>query len=310
MNRKRRLATLAAMLGNGIFGFSFMFSSIALEVARPFVMLMYRFLLAFLVLSAVALYSHRTGKFQGGEDGQIHFLRFNLSGKKLAPLLLMGLIQPVAYFLCESYGISLTNATLSGVIIALIPIAALVGGFLVLGERPRKLQIMFSLVSIAGVVLMTLQQQEDGQIHLSGVLLLIGAVLTGAAFNIFSRKISTGYSALERTYIMMLVGAVTFMGLAVWQCRQDMALLFQPLQEVGFLLSILYLGIFSSIVAFMCLNYANNELPVAKTTAFCNLTTVISLFAGVLFLGEPFNLVSLVASVLIIVGIWGVQRSR
>ena len=57
------------------------------------------------------------------------------------------------------------------------------------------------------------------------------------------------------------------------------------------------------------LNYANSYLPVAKTTAFCNLTTVISLFAGVVFLGEPFGPVSLAASVMIVLGIWGVQRN-
>ena len=34
------LATLAAFVGNGIFGFSFMFSRMALAVASPFTMLM------------------------------------------------------------------------------------------------------------------------------------------------------------------------------------------------------------------------------------------------------------------------------
>ena len=54
MNRKQA-ATLAALIGNSIFGFSFMFSRIALDVATPFVMLMYRFLLAFAAINAVAL---------------------------------------------------------------------------------------------------------------------------------------------------------------------------------------------------------------------------------------------------------------
>ena len=41
------LATLAAFAGNAIFGFSFMFSRIALAAATPFVMLMYRFAFSF-----------------------------------------------------------------------------------------------------------------------------------------------------------------------------------------------------------------------------------------------------------------------
>ena len=51
------------------------------------------------------------------------------------------------------------------------------------------------------------------------------------------------------------------------------------------------------------------ELPVGKVTAFCNLTTVISVFAGVVFLGEPFTVLSLIASVVIVVGVWGVQKA-
>ncbi len=45
-----------------------------------------------------------------------------------------------------------------------------------------------------------------------------------------------------------------------------------------------------------------------QTSAFANLTTVISLLAGVIFLGEPFGWVQLAASVVIVIGVWGVQR--
>ena len=34
----------------------------------------------------------------------------------------------------------------------------------------------------------------------------------------------------------------------------------------------------------------------------------ISLLAGVVFLGEPFGIVSLLAAVIIVIGVWGVQR--
>ena len=55
MTKETRLATIAALIGNTVFGFSFMFSRIALGIAPPFVMLMYRFIGAFLGLSILAL---------------------------------------------------------------------------------------------------------------------------------------------------------------------------------------------------------------------------------------------------------------
>lgn len=168
---------------------------------------------------------------------------------------------------------------------------------------------MFCLLSILGVVLMTLLQQAEGQIQPLGVVLLLGAVLTGAYFNVLSRKISTEYSVMERTLVMMGVAAVTFTVLALIQTHADPVQLLAPVREPMFLASMVYLSLCSSIVAFMALNYANNDLPVAKATAFENLTTIISLFAGVVFLHEPFNPLSLLASVMIVLGIWGTQRS-
>lgn len=294
-------ATLAALAGNSIFGFSFMFSRIALAEASPFVMLMYRFVLAFAAINLIALWSHRRRK-QG-------WLRFSLHGKPLAPLIALGLIQPVAYFLCESYGISMTNATVSGVIIALIPIMALAAGFLFMGERPSWKQAMFSLLSIAGVVVMTLQQSAGGTVQPWGVVLLIGAVICGAAFNIISRRLSGTFSALERTYVMMLMAAAAFTALAVIETKGNAAQLLAPAAKLPFMGAMLYLSLFSSILAFLCLNYAATILPVGKSTAFCNVTTVLSVFAGVVFLGEPVSVVSLIAAAVIIVGVFGVQKN-
>lgn len=283
-----------------------MFSRIALNITHPYIMLMYRFLLAFGVLSVIAWRSAKTRRGVAASD--IDWLRFDLHGRRLMPLITMGLIQPVGYFLCESYGISMTNATFSGVMIALIPIVAILGGAVMLHEIPRRTQVACSLLSIAGVILMTVQQQADGQIQPLGVLLLFGAVVTGALFNVMSRKISTEYSVLERTEVMMGMAALTFTVLGLREAAADWQLLLAPLRHPEFLAAIAYLGLLSSIGAFLCLNYANNELPVAKATAFENLTTIFSLFAGVIFLHEPFSILSLVASVMIVAGIWGTQK--
>ena len=306
MNRETRIGIIAGIIGNGIFGFSFMFSRIALDVTTPFVMLMYRFLIAFGMMNLLALWSVRHKKSE--QNGQVHWLRFRLKGRPVLPLLLMGIVQPVGYFLCESYGISLSNSTFAGVIIATGPLAALVAGIFTLHEIPKRSQTVFSLISIIGVILMTLQQRAEGEVKIAGILLLIGAVTCGTSFAIISRKLSGEFSALERTYVMMMVAAVSFTGMAIVQCAGNWGALIAPLMDTGFLMAILYLGVASSIIAFMALNVATGCLPVAKTMSFCNLTTVISLFAGVIFLHEPFSMVSLYASLLIILGIWGVQR--
>lgn len=309
MTKQTKLALLATMMGNSIFGFSFMFSRLALAEATPFTMLMYRFILAFAGLNLLALWAAK-GRRKADKAGSADdFLRFDLRDKPVLPLLALGVVQPVIYFLCESYGIAMTNASFSGVIIALVPIAALGLGALLLKEIPTRRQVLCSLVSIAGVIVMTLQQSAEGEIQPLGVVLLFGAVLSGVMFNIISRGISGQFSPLERTYVMMGVGAIAFTALAFFEQRANPAALLVPLGSASFMLGMAYLSLASSIGAFLLLNYASGHLPVAKMTAFCNLTTVISVFAGVVFLHEPFTLVSLAASAVIILGIWGVQRA-
>ena len=294
-------AALAALLGNSIFGFSFMFSRMALASVSPYVMLMYRFCLAFLCLNGVALWARATKK-----NG---WLRFQIPWKRSAPLFVLGFIHPALYFLCESWGIRLTNATVSGVIIALTPIAALAGGALILKEKPGLKRTLFSLVCILGVIVMTLQQSASGDVHPLGIVLLAGAVISDAAYSMMSRSISRQFSALERTYVMMLVGAVVFSAMAVLETKGNAQLLMAPLHNGTFMLSMLYLAFLSSILAFLCLNYAATVLPVSKTTAFCNVTTVLSVFAGAVFLGETVSPVSVLASIVIILGVFGVQKS-
>lgn len=306
MKHHERIGILAAIIGNGIFGFSFMFSRIALEIAQPFVLLMDRFILAFALLSLLAIWARR--KKIGMGQGEVHWLRFDLRGKPVLPLLCMGVVQPVAYFLCESYGIRLTNSTFAGVIIATAPLAGLIAAFFTLREIPNRSQVVFSVLSIAGVVMMTLLQQSEGDVRLIGALILLGAVISGTMFNVISRKLSQQFSALERTWMMMGVAAAVFTLLALLQCRGDMEQMIAPLRNRNFILALMYLGGLSSVIAFMALNVAAGKLTVAKNMAFCNLTTVLSLFAGVVFLHEPFSPLSLAASILIILGIWGVQR--
>ena len=93
-----RRSTLFAILANAIFGFSFLFSKRALAIAPTFVLLSVRFIIAFLILNLFVLF----GK-----------ARVNLKGKNMKQLILLGVYQPVLYFIFEIYGIGLVPTSLS-----------------------------------------------------------------------------------------------------------------------------------------------------------------------------------------------------
>ena len=50
-------------------------------------------------------------------------------------------------------------------------------------------------------------------------------------------------------------------------------------------------------------------MTVARETVFANLTTAVSVFAGVIFLHEPFTWFGAFCCLIIFIGIYGVQRT-
>lgn len=72
---------------------------------------------------------------------------------------------------------------------------------------------------------------------------------------------------------------------------------------------ILYLSILSSVIAFLCLHYATTYLEVSKVTSYTNVQPIISLFAGVVFLGEPISFVHIIAVAMILLGVYKISKS-
>lgn len=294
MKNKTVKATIAALFAQIIFGFSFMFTKIALGSASPLTVIADRYIMAFFGMSIVMLFTKTKIKFT----------------KDIWKLVLMSLFQPVLYFLFETYGIEMTTSAFSSIMIALIPVVCMISGIFLLKEVPRPMQYAFTALSVLGVVIVALAGNADGTVTPLGVLLLFGAVLSSATYNITSRKISGEFSALERTYAQTVIGLITFLAIAFFENINSPQNLIIHFQNPGYFWAIFYLGIVSSVVAFVLLNYANTHLPVAKTTVFSNITTVVSVIAGTMFLNEKFTWQTALATAMIIFGVWGVQALR
>jgi len=282
-------ATLAILGGYSIFGFSFLFSKIALDRAAPFVLLSLRFLVAFGVMNLLLL----TGR-----------VRLSLKGKPVALLLLLGLVQPVLYFIFEAYGIALTSSAFSGAMIGLVPVAGLVFGAVFLRERCSLFQILCTVLSVAGVALTT-----SGEFGFSagGFILLLGAVVSAALFTVLSRHTAGVFSAFERTYVMFALGSVVFTAAALVQIKGDLRSLAAVLTDPAFDGAVLYLAVVSSVCAFMLINYALNYLPAGRALIYSNFTTVISVLAGIFLLGDRFTPIQLIGIAVITLSVFGVS---
>ena len=287
-------AIIAALIGNTIWGFSFMASKVGLSTAPVILLLSHRFLLAFLVMSLLRLTPFGACRFRG---------------KPLLPLLLLGLLEPVIYFFGEQYGILHSSTIFSGVMIALIPIVSTLAAIPVLGEKPTLGQLLCSLLSVCGVIGIGLITKGSGSLDWIGVVALLVAVFSAVAYTLLNRSISSRYTPFERTYFMLGMGAVFFTALALISVRGDLSAYVQPFEERSYLLSILYLAVCCSVTSYFLISYVITRLSVARTTVFANLTTAVSVFAGAVFLHEPFSLLGLFCCAVILFGIYGVQHT-
>jgi len=293
LKTKENVALAAAFAAQVIFGFSFMFTKIALEVAEPLFLIAVRFLVAFLVMNILVW----TGK-----------LHLRLEGKNIKWLILLGILQPVVYFLGETYGIANSSSSFSGVMIALIPILTLFLGMIFLKETASKAQIGFAFLSVGGVIL-TSVGNNTGSFSWFGFVMLMLAVLTGSLYGLVGRKISQEFTPTERCYVTFALGCVVFTVLALITSLDDpRGEILVPLTTPGFWLSIGFLSVCSSVMAYMLLNYALTYISAGQTSIMANITTVISILAGVIFLKEPFTLRQAIASLIILIGVYGVNR--
>ncbi len=295
MDRKTRFFTFfSAIVGHIFWGFSFLASTRGQQSAHIFVLLSHRFVLAFVLMTMSVLFGA---------------VKLRLKGKRWWLLVLLGVAEPVVYFLGEQYGLLHSTSIFSGVMIAMIPIVSVLAAAPILGEKPTAGQLLFGCVSVAGVVGIGLLTNSSGSLDGIGVIALVIAVCGAAGYTLLGRSISAEFSPFERTYMMMAVGAAVFSAMAVLHTGGNMAVYLQPLQETEYLLSIVFLGVFCSVVCYFMSSYAITHMTVAQETVFANLTTAVSVFAGVVILKEPFSWWGLLFCAMILLGIYGVQRT-
>ncbi|MBI9012762.1 MAG: DMT family transporter [Clostridiales bacterium] len=280
-----------------IFGLSFLFTKVAIDSFDDvFHLLGLRFLLAVLGLTVMML---------------IGVIKIDMKGKSIKALLLVALFQPIFYFTFETFGIKYSSSSQAGVMIAFIPVVVTLFAVVFLKERTNRLQLIFIFLSVIGVLIMNSDVTFTLD-SLKGTLFLMGAVLSAAFYQVLSRHASKEYSSLEITYIMMCVGAIFFNIIGLYNSFQSGTLTayLKPLITLDLIVPLLYLGILSSVFAFFLINYVLSHVAASKASVLANLTTIIAIVAGVLFLDESFSMIMIVGSVLILIGVYGTARVK
>ena len=287
---KKIQAIIAAIIGYTFFGLSFLFSKVALDVVEPFILLSLRFILAFAIINLLMLLT-KTKKVQ-------------LKSKPLTKIFSLGIAHPLLYYTFENYGISQTSSAFAGTLLAAAPVITLVMGIFYMKEIPNSFQVCGAVFSFIGVIIVSFAQR-GGESYVSGAILLLMAACSSVIYNLLTKKISSQFSAFERTYVMLGTGCVGFTLISLFQYGSTWgSQVIAAVSNTQVIISLFYLAACASVGSFFLLNFSFTYLPVSSASICSNLSTVVSIVAGVVVLHESFSGVQLIGSAVILLGIY------
>ena len=288
--------SLCALGCEVLYGLSYLFTKQTAETASPLALLGWRFVVALAAMSLrVAL----------------GFIPVRLKGRQLGPLLRVALFCPCLYFIGETVGIRETTVTESGVFLACVPALSLLASTVILKKKPTKRQIIGILVTFLGVMTTVVAVGLSSSLSPVGYAALMLAVVAYALYSVFV-DLAADYTGAEITYVMLCSGAAFYGMLALGEAAAHGALselLTLPARSGTFLAAVLYQGIGCSVAAFFLSNAAIAKIGVNKTSSFIGVSTIVSILAGALALGEPLSVGQILGAAVIVAGVYTANAS-
>ncbi len=297
------IAYLALVVRSVIYGLSFLFTGHLLaQNTNVFDILALRFLLSAVVFTLLVV----TG-----------LVKVNYKHKKLLPLLLVMMFEPIGYFIFETFGLTGTTTSVAGILTSLQPALTIVFEWLILRETTTKSQKFLIFLRILGGLIIILNATSSGVNTPVGIVFMLLSVLSGVFFIILSRKASKDFTPIEITYAMTIFGAVVFNAISVIRHLYlgNISTYFVPYTDPSNIVGFIFLSIISSIFATILNNYGLSKIQASSASAIAGLATVVSVVAGAVFNHETMYWYHYVSTALIIiasvgVGVIGEKRKK
>lgn len=217
----------------------------------------------------------------------------------LVRILVLGVLGNTLYQLAFILGLDLTTAGSGSLMLAVMPVFVLVlelwSG---ISHGPRAwVGATGSIIGVALVSRAALRLQ--GAEALLGNILMIGAAGLWALYTQGSQPLIRRYGAIRATAWTLWAGAVgiVLMGIPAL-LRQDWAAV-DAVSWGG----LLYSAFLSIGLAYLLWYRGVSRLGGSRTAIYSNLTPVVALAAGALWLGEPLTMLSIVGAALVIGGV-------
>jgi drug/metabolite transporter (DMT)-like permease len=293
MHKELGIRTIMA-LGIAIIFWASAFSGIraALEDFSPGPMALFRFGVASLVLLAIVL-------LRG----------MPLLAKKDVPFfLVLGFLGISVYHVALNYGEITVTAGSASLLIGSAPIFTVILAKIFLKEKLSLRGWVGIIVSFGGIALISLGEGEGYAIDAGALLILLAAICVSIFF-VFQKFLHNRYSPFQITTYSIWAGTM-FLLVFLPGLIDEMAN-----ASSANILTVVYLGVFPAALAYMVWSYALSKVPASILASVLNITPVLAIFIGWVWLNEVPTMLAIVGGVAAITGVvivnrYGMRRAK
>jgi drug/metabolite transporter (DMT)-like permease len=272
-----------------IWGGTYVVASGVLDNIGPFVLLFFRFLLAFGVLAPL---TRRAG--------------FRLAMVVQPTFVLFGFVGFVLHLALETTGLVYTSPGSAAMVIATAPAVTLLCSVIFLKERLTALRATGIALSIAGAILVTAAKAgASGSNAALGNLLLFFGVIAWGMYTVQGKRLTADVPPLVATAASAGAAALLIAPVAAIELAVRPA----PSFTTGAVIGLLYLGVLASAGAYGLWNVALRTIDASVAGSFINLVPVIGVVLA-LTVGETMTAGQWFGAAVVGAGVWLTERSR
>ncbi|SDE72670.1 DMT family transporter [Sporomusa acidovorans] len=272
-------------LAASIWGGLYVVSKYAMEIVPPFTLLFFRYVVASATLSIACRIVNAP----------------IFPAVKRTSLLQVGFIGYFLSISAQFIGTNLSSAHMGAVITTLSPIFQSIFAILLLKETMSRREGMAMFIAFAGVLIIILTGGDNSDSTLWGNLILLLAAVFWGYQSVIARQASFIHSPLTVTTAGALVAAF-FTGLAALTELGQWNYL--AITTWSIVLSILYIGVVSTAVAFFAWNKGLSLLSTHQAGPFFFFQPVVGSLLGWAMLGEQLTIAFFCGTILIIIGVY------
>ena len=227
-----------------------------------------------------------------------------LTRRDAARLSAAGLLIVVGYHLCLNAGTSYTTSGVAALVVALAPGMTLVLAVLLGLDRLTTRRVVGLAVAFAGVaVVVALGTGEELSVEsVKGPLIVAGAPLAFALYNVLLKPLLARYDLLALTAATSLVGIVGLVPL-VRASTLDLATGASSTD----VLRLLYLGVLATLLGYVAWNIGLRALGPTRAVAYTYAISPLAVVIGAIVLDEPVTAWLVLGGALVVGGIAAAQ---